>query len=125
MLYAGQTTDILALGDRWSLADGSWSDVGGALPPERNLYAMARVDAATLVFGGQALDSAYLDDLWLLADAGGDAVALEPSGDAPPGRAGAELVTDPASGRVLLFGGRDANGGLGDLWALTGTVPGG
>ena len=125
VLYAGQTTGVLALGDRWSLADGSWSDVGGTLPPERNLYARARVDGATLVFGGQALDTSYLDDLWLLADAGGDAVALEPAGDAPPGRAGAEMVTDPASGRVLLFGGRDADGGRSDLWALTGTVPGG
>ena len=124
VLYAGQTTGTLALGDRWSLADGSWSEAGGALPPVRNLYARARVDGATLVFGGQTLDTSYLDDLWLLADAGGDAVALEPAGDAPPGRAGAEMVTDPASGRMLLFGGRDANGARDDLWALTGTVPG-
>ena len=30
------------------------------------------------------------------------------------------MVTDPDTGRVLLFGGRDANGGLADLWALAG-----
>ena len=33
--------------------------------------------------------------------------------------------TDPDTGRVLLFGGRDANGGLADLWALTGVPAGG
>lgn len=125
VLYAGQTTGVLALGDRWGLADGGWSEIGGELPPERNLYAHARVVGGTLVFGGQALDTSYLGDLWLLADAGGDAIAFDPSGEAPPARAGAELVTDVVgTGRVLLFGGRDANGALGDLWALTGTVPG-
>ncbi len=124
VLYAGQTTGTLALGDRWSLADGAWSETGGGLPPERNLYARARIVGATLVFGGQALDTSYLGDLWLLSDSGGDAVALEPTGEPPPGRAGAEMVTDPGSGRALLFGGRDANGGLADLWVLSGTVPG-
>ena len=124
VLYAGQTTGVLALGDRWSLTDGAWSEVPGNLPPERNLYARARTDGATLVFGGQAFDASYLGDLWLLPDAGGDAVALEPSGEAPPGRSGAELVADPGSDRILLFGGRDADGVLADLWALTGTITG-
>ena len=124
-LYAGQTTGTLALGDRWALAEGAWSEAGGALPPERNLYARARLDGATLVFGGQALDGSFRDDLWMLPDAEGDAVALEPAGEGPAGRAGAEMVTDPDTGRVLLFGGRDANDGLADLWALEGARGGG
>jgi hypothetical protein len=122
ILYAGQTTGILALGDRWSLTDGAWSEVGGGLPPERNLFARSRVDGATLVFGGQALDSSFLGDLWLLPDSGRDAARLDPVGEAPPGRAGAEMVADRDSGRVLLFGGRDADGGFADVWALTGWV---
>ena len=124
-LYAGQTTGTLALADRWALDDGAWSEIGGTLPPERNLYARARLDGGTLVFGGQALDMSYRGDLWMLPDAGGDAVALEPAGESPPGRAGAEMVTDTDTGRVLLFGGRDANGGLADLWALAGAGGGG
>ena len=123
-LYAGQTTGTLALDDFWTLADGAWSEVAGGLPPARNLYALARIDGATLVFGGQALDMSYLDDLWLLPDAAGDAVELEPATEGPSGRAGAAIVADPASGRLLLFGGRDADGGLGDLWALTGEIEG-
>jgi Galactose oxidase, central domain len=124
VLYAGQTTGTLALGDRWILAGGGWSEVEGGLPSARNLYARGRVDAATLVFGGQALDASYLGDLWLLPDAGGDAVALEPRGPGPSGRAGAEMVSDAETGRVLLFGGRDTDGTRSDVWALTGTVQG-
>jgi Galactose oxidase, central domain len=124
-LYAGQTTGTLALADGWALADGEWSEIAGTLPPERNLYARARVDDGTLVFGGQALDGSYRGDLWILPDAGGDAVALEPDGERPPGRAGAEMVTDPSTDRVLLFGGRDANGGLADIWSLAGVGVGG
>ena len=122
-LYAGQTTGTLALSDFWTLADGAWSQVTGGLPSARNLYALARIDGATLVFGGQALDMSYLDDLWLLPDAAG-AVELEPPGEGPSARAGAAVVADPGSGRILLFGGRDADGGLGDLWSLTGEIEG-
>jgi hypothetical protein len=38
----------------------------------------------------------------------------------PPGRAGAEAIVDLDSDRLLLFGGRDAGGALGDLWELAG-----
>ena len=121
-LYAGQTTGTTALGDRWRLADGTWSPAEGALPPARNLYARARLDGATLVFGGQELDGGYLADLWLLHDSDADAVAVDAAGSAPDGRAGAELVHDTAGERVLLFGGRNADGGLADLWQLDGVV---
>ena len=121
-LYAGQTTGTLALDDRWALADGAWTRVEGTLPAARNLYARARVDDATLVFGGQAVDGAYLDDLWVLRDGQVDAEPIEPTGEAtrPTGRAGAELVIDAARDRVLLFGGRNADGVLDDLWSLAG-----
>ena len=119
-LYAGQTTGVVALDDRWILRAGAWSQVEGALPPARNLYARARQGAGTIVFGGLALDGSYLDDLWLLADDEADAVALEPSGGPPPARAGAELIVDPTRSRALLFGGRNAAGSLDDLWILHG-----
>ena len=120
-LYAGQTTGVLALGDRWTLTDGSWSQAAGALPPERNLYARARLDGVTLVFGGGTLEGGYLADLWLLPDGDG-AVALDVAGATPDARSGAELVHDAGRGRALLFGGRDAGGGLADLWQLDGPV---
>jgi hypothetical protein len=125
VLYAGQTTGVTALGDLWELRRGerpgtnAWAEIAGTLPSERNLYARARIDAATLVFGGQALDGSYVGGLWSFADDGIGAVAVQTAGDEPPGRAGAEMVRDAARGRVLLFGGRDGGGALADLWALT------
>ena len=121
-LYAGQTTGTLALDDRWVLAAGTWTPVDGTLPAARNLYARTRIDDATLVFGGQAVDGAYLDDLWVLRDGQVDADPIEPTaeGTRPAGRAGAELVIDAARDRVLLFGGRNADGVLDDLWSLAG-----
>jgi len=124
-LYAGQTTGVTALGDRWTFADGAWSQVDGSLPPDRNLYARARLDTATLIFGGQGLDGGYLDDLWLLRDGEADAEPVEPDGDLPPSRSGAELIHDAAGERVLLFGGRDGDGAHGDLWELHGAALGG
>lgn len=122
VLYAGQTTGTLALDDRWALADGTtWTRVEGSVPPARNLYARVRVGDATLVFGGQAIDGGYLDDLWLLEDGDPDARRIEPAGEGPPaGRAGAEMILDLARHRALLFGGRFADGALGDVWSLAG-----
>ncbi len=122
-LYGGQTTGVTALGDRWTLDDGQWTRVEGAVPPDRNLYARTRLDGATLIFGGQGLDGGFLDDAWLLSDGEADAVSIDVSG--PAGRAGAELVEDAARNRVLLFGGRNADGGLADTWELSGTMLGG
>jgi hypothetical protein len=121
-LYAGQTTGTTALDDRWTFSDGTWTRIDGSVPPGRNLYARARHEGATIVFGGQAIDESYLGDLWLLADGSTDAVPIEAIGDGPQpvGRAGAELIADPGRNRALLFGGRTADGALNDLWALSG-----
>ena len=127
VLYAGQTTGATALGDEWRLHPGPrpgtnrWEQLApsGGLPPDRNLYASARWGAATLVFGGQALDGTTLGDTWLLADADGAATALVVSGAGPGGRAGAELIADPARGRLLLFGGRSGPVAFDELWQLT------
>jgi hypothetical protein len=120
VLFGGQTTGVTALDDRWMLSDAGWARVDATQPAARNLYARARVDGATLVLGGQALDQSFLSDGWWLLDVGGPAVPLEAVGTVPPGRAGAEAIVDLDSDRLLLFGGRDAGGALGDLWELAG-----
>jgi hypothetical protein len=117
-LYGGQTTGVTALGDRWILGSGGWSRLDGASPPERNLYAAARVTDATLVFGGLGIDGTYLDDLWWLRDGMPDAIELTGDAGRPPGRSGASLIHDPGAGRFLLFGGRNDEGALADLWEL-------
>ena len=122
-LYGGQTTGVPALGDRWTLADGEWTQSAAALPSERNLPAHIRLDSATLIFGGMALDLEFLGDLWLLRDDEADAEQLTPEGPSPSGRAGAALIRD--GGRILLFGGRTADGASNELWALGGLEVGG
>jgi hypothetical protein len=119
-LYAGQTTGITALDDGWTLRDGGWARIDSSLPDARNLYAKARRDGSTLVFGGQAVDGSYLGDLWSLPDDEMRAVALSPAGDGPSGRAGAELIVDAERDRALLFGGRTEGGALDDTWFLSG-----
>ncbi|HEY8170904.1 MAG TPA: kelch repeat-containing protein [Candidatus Limnocylindria bacterium] len=123
-LYAGQTTGVAALGDRWALGEDGWTRFAGALPPERNLPAHARLDGTTIVFGGRGLDLAFRSDVWLLGDGAEDAVMLTPAGAAPEPRAGAALVVDSARDRVLLFGGRAEDGAFADTWALGGIEEG-
>lgn len=125
ILYAGQTTGVTALGDRWRLTVGerpgtnTWSQLqpSGELPADRNLYAAARWGSGTLVFGGQGLDGAYLADTWWLADEA-TTMLLNAGKPSPPARAGAELIADSGRARLLLFGGRDGEQAFGDLWQL-------
>ena len=120
-LFAGQTTGVTALDDRWLLGADGWIPVEGDGPSARNLYARARIGSSTIIFGGQALDGSRLDDVWLLPDSGrAEEVVV---GGGPPGRSGSELVVDAERGRVLLFGGLGTGGVLGDTWELTGDLP--
>ena len=121
-LYAGQTTGITSLGDRWLLTASVWRKLDGRLPPDRNLFAHARVSGATVVVGGQGLDGAFRADTWILRDGVLDAQLVETTGSAPPGRSGATMVLDERGGRLLLFGGRDDAGARGDMWELSGPV---
>jgi hypothetical protein len=126
VLYAGQTTGVEALADLWRLdgpgtAAAAWTRVEGTLPADRNLYAYARVDGATVVVGGRGSGSTYRADAWRFADGPGGATSptpIEIDGASPPGRAGATLIADAARGRLLLFGGKTGSDALADLWEL-------
>ena len=128
-LYAGQTTGVPSLGDLWLLTPGprpgtnAWSMVEPAAqwPADRQLHAVTRWGAATVVFGGGALDGGYLADTWLF-DADGEAARVR-SEAMPPARVGAELIADEIRGRVLLFGGRDTERAFDDLWAMQLPIP--
>ena len=119
VLYGGSTTGVTALGDEWALSQGAWTEIGTDLPPARNLYAAVKIaPGVTLVFGGQGLDSGYLDDAWLFDEMLPSPTALVAEGPLPPPRSGAEMVLDAGRHRVLLFGGKNDSGSLGDLWQL-------
>jgi galactose oxidase-like protein len=119
VLYGGSTTGVTALGDEWALGKGVWTQIGQARPPARNLYAAVQIEPGiTLVFGGQGLKGGYLDDAWLFNETRPSPIALVAEGAPPPPRSGAEMVLDLKHHRVLLFGGKNDSGALGDLWGL-------
>jgi hypothetical protein len=122
-LFGGQTTGVVALGDRWRLADpglagAAWTMLEAELPSPRNLYAHASTGVDRLVFGGRGKEG-YGSDLWAFDLATASARPLQPDGETPPGRSGAELIVDPARGRALLFGGKHEGGTFQDLWQLS------
>jgi hypothetical protein len=130
VLYGGQTTGVPALGDVWALTGGQsaagsgrWEPLEGTFPPARNLYAFASWPSAPsatafVVFGGGSPDRGYLDDTWVFSTADLGAFELAATGGPPPGRSAAAFVADASAGRVLLFGGRNADHAFADVWSL-------
>jgi hypothetical protein len=119
ILYGGQTTGVAALGDIWAydLASGAWARGPELDAPARQLYAMAINAGSAIIFGGGALDGGFLNDSWLIG-ADLELAPFEVASVRPSGRAGATLISDGARHRRLLFGGKNADGVLGDLWEL-------
>src|SRR5207253_2750116 len=75
-----------------------------------------------LVFGGTG-DSAgntANDEVWALSlNSTAAWNQLSTSGDLPPARFNAAAVYDDASQRLVVFGGANASGRLGDVWTLS------
>jgi len=101
----------------------------GAAPSAREGHA-AVYDSASdrmIVFGGRS-DAGPLSDVWVLDHADGRGgrpqwTPLAPAGAAPAPRAHMSAVYDPATNRMTVFGGDDANptspARFGDVWVLT------
>jgi len=122
ILFGGQTTGTAALGDLWALSAfteaDSWAEIGGTLPPPRNLYASVRTDSAFVVFGGGSLEGGFRDDTWTFSGFDLSAAPLSTTGEPPAARRAAAFAEDVAGGRLLLFGGWDGTA-YDDLWILT------
>jgi hypothetical protein len=97
-------------------------------PPAARLLHAAAYDAATnrmMIFGGGAAGGLLLSDVWVLSNAnnlGGtpEWTQLSPTGTPPQTRDAPTVVFDPASNRLVLFGGRTAGEVRNnDVWVLT------
>ena len=88
-------------------------------PPPALGFTMA-YDPATrrlVMFGGRD-DTARLNDTWAYDPAANTWTDLKPSGALPVARAGPAMAYDPASGRMIMFGGRSGeNQFLDDTWS--------
>ena len=75
-----------------------------------------------IVFGG---GQNLLNDVWVLSNANGNGgtpvwTQLAPTGTLPPSRSGHGAVYDPATNRMVVFGGNTSgDGDLNDTWVLT------
>jgi hypothetical protein len=88
-------------------------------PPARSFESMVYDSTRhkMILFGGATLDGKFLDDTWAYDLATNTWTNLDPTGRVPSGRAGHSMAYDPASGMVILFGGRFGDSGfLHDTW---------
>ncbi len=127
-------SDISALNDTWAFdpVASTWTELHptGETPPVRDEHAMIYDPDShrVILFGGWSTDEgALLNDTWAYDPAANTWTRLSPLGSQPPKRAGHGLVYEPASHRVILFGGfggaSEATGAnLNDLWAYDLTV---
>jgi Kelch motif len=122
LLYAGQTTGVKALADLWSYDPlaAAWTEQPKPPAPARQLYALATYGNQAVVFGGGDIDGGYLNDVWRIDVDTLSWIEIGRTGDAPAARSAATLIADTLAGRLLLFGGKNADGEFGDLWELTG-----
>jgi len=122
--------------DVWALSNAN--DTSGApawtrlnpsgTPPPPRLRHAAVYDTTTntmIIYGGNDCFSARYGDVWILTHANGldgtpTWTQLSPIGSAPPGRQSASAVYDPASNRMIIYGGEEGLPSLdGNVWVLT------
>jgi hypothetical protein len=125
-----------ALSDTWVLSNANglggtpgWTQLPNA--PVARDYHTAVYDPGSnrmIVFGGnQAFPGTDLNDVWVLIDANGIGTPswtqLSPIGTPPAVRNGSNAVYDPATNRMIVFGGVQISGSpytyYNDVWILT------
>ncbi|MEM7203273.1 MAG: kelch repeat-containing protein [Planctomycetota bacterium] len=107
-----------ALGDTW-IRVGSWRQIEAATRPSARWgHTMGEEGSGGVVLFGGRDATGVMGDTWRWDGAGW--LALTPA-TAPPAREGHGVAFDAGRGRAVLFGGRDAAGGLlADTWEWDG-----
>lgn len=110
VMFGGAIDEENPLNETWVYERdrNTWTDLkpSGELPPARRSMAAAYDPGANkiVVFGGMGAGGEILKDTWMYDVPKNTWTALAPSSP-PSARYGAKMVYDPASGRLLLFGG--------------------
>ena len=110
-------------GDLWSLdvSGKDWNEVSpkGVKPSPRSNPSLAGDDKGRMIlFGGLTKDGPSAE-VWSLDVTSGEWASVTPSGDAPTARSSHDAVWSPATGTVIVFGGKGSGGALNDMWVLT------
>jgi len=122
VVYGG--TSGLFLNDIWALSltgTPAWSQIS---PPSAGPLRAAHtavydpVGDRMVIFGGGDFGSSARNDVWALSLASPAWTQLAPSGSLPGGRGQHVAVYDPASARMVVFGGLNFLS-IGDVWSLS------
>ena len=126
VLFGGCSTQACGANDTWTWDGADWTqqiqpgctDSCPNSPPARNPATMAfdATNNVTVLFGGE--EDTYLADTWTY-DAGTNTWTQQHPTTSPPARAGAMMAFDGQ--HVILYGGEDDAGLLGDMWSWDGT----
>jgi N-acetylneuraminic acid mutarotase len=126
MLLIGGYDGQKALADVWdyNTAANAWVELTSAdaqTPSPRTFHAVVYLPSRNqlLLFGGMdEVDGAktYFNDTWVCDCETGTWSEAAPADSAPPARAYHSLSLDPASGKVVLFGGYDGSSYFDDTW---------
>lgn len=138
IIFGGQDSSGV-FGDVWVLvgADGTggaptWTQLAPSNPPPTRLIPTAAYDSANnrlIIFGGQPLStgSTFLyNDVWVLTNANGTEanppawIQLQPGGTLPSPRSHQIGAFDPATNKLIIYGGISlATGNLTETWVLS------
>jgi hypothetical protein len=123
LVFGGQAGEAF-FNDLWAFAsqDNAWTEITPAGPtpaPRQGAGAALDAEAGRLYVTHGLTAQGYLDDTWALDLTSATWEDLSPSTARPAKRCFVRAVWDPASGRLLLFGGESSEKTLlGDLWAF-------
>jgi hypothetical protein len=110
-------------GDTWTWQSGGWSKLSPAGSPSARYSVEMAYDGAAnnvVLFGGQDSTGTYLNDTWTWD---GTTWTEQFPPVSPPARSTPDstgMVYDAATQTVVLFGGGNAGGPLGDTWTWDG-----
>lgn len=120
-LAAPTTTSSATAAPTWALDGATWMELlpaGPALPGRIDgALAFDEARGRAVAFGGLQRAGVFPSDT---REWDGAAWTVVASAHAPAGRTGAELVADPGTGRLVLFGGRSESAVLRDVWEWDG-----
>jgi N-acetylneuraminic acid mutarotase len=123
VIMFGGTDSTALFADTWAYSPSvnAWKNLNpsGQVPSGRAAMAMVYDPASgkVVMFGGIE-KNALLGDTWIY-DPGTNAwTEVTTTGAGPSARGGHAMVYEPATGKVLLFGGKDDSGVLNDTWTF-------
>jgi hypothetical protein len=124
-------TFLLLLISSWPTAAQTWIQLTPTGTPPTERYSSGRaydaINDRLILFSGQDANGLPRPtDVWVLSNASGVGGTpkweqLDPTGEPPLGRESQTVVYDPASNRIIVYGGCSANCGYAmyDAWVLT------